>query len=139
MVLQWSFCCNFSLMYGQAIIPALCLMLSKTYYAQNYAGIIGLGLAGFCSHHYVCDLIIHCFKLEKCKINIDYEDRFWIDKFYVLVGNQVTEVRYFENDPILLLKLPIKLWIKALGACLLCSINSRFLLEQCPKFLLSSI
>ena len=23
---------------------ALCLMLSKTYYAQNYAGIIGLGL-----------------------------------------------------------------------------------------------
>ena len=22
----------------------LCLMLSKTYYAQNYAGIIGLGL-----------------------------------------------------------------------------------------------
>ena len=24
---------------------ALCLMLSKTYYAQNYAGIIGLGLS----------------------------------------------------------------------------------------------
>ena len=23
---------------------ALCLMLSETYYAQNYAGIIGLGL-----------------------------------------------------------------------------------------------
>ena len=23
---------------------ALCLMLSKTYYAQNYAGIIGMGL-----------------------------------------------------------------------------------------------
>ena len=26
------------------IMLALCLMLSKTYYAQNYAGIIGLGL-----------------------------------------------------------------------------------------------
>ena len=26
-------------------MPALCLMLSETYYAQNYAGIIGLGLA----------------------------------------------------------------------------------------------
>ena len=25
---------------------ALCLMLSKAYYAQNYAGIIGLGLRG---------------------------------------------------------------------------------------------
>ena len=24
---------------------ALCLMLSKTYYAQNYAGIIGSGIA----------------------------------------------------------------------------------------------
>ena len=24
---------------------ALCLMLSKTYYAQNYAGIIGIGVA----------------------------------------------------------------------------------------------
>ena len=27
------------------IMLALCLMLSETYYAQNYAGIIGLGLA----------------------------------------------------------------------------------------------
>ena len=27
---------------------ALCLILSKTYYAQNYAGIIGLGLSGEC-------------------------------------------------------------------------------------------
>ena len=26
------------------IMLALCLMLSETYYAQNYAGIIGLGL-----------------------------------------------------------------------------------------------
>ena len=50
MVLQGSFCCNFPLMNGwisSKIFPimlALCLMLSKTYYAQNYAGIIGLGL-----------------------------------------------------------------------------------------------
>ena len=26
-------------------MPALCLMLSKTHYAQNYAGIIGLRLS----------------------------------------------------------------------------------------------
>ena len=26
------------------IMPALCLMLFSTYYAQNYAGIIGAGL-----------------------------------------------------------------------------------------------
>ena len=26
-------------------MPVLCLMLSDTYHAQNYAGVIGLGLA----------------------------------------------------------------------------------------------
>ena len=31
-------------------MPALCLMLSKTYYAQIYAGIIGLGLYSWSQH-----------------------------------------------------------------------------------------
>ena len=32
---------------------ALCLMLSVTYYAQNYAGIIGWCLATVPMHHYI--------------------------------------------------------------------------------------
>ena len=35
-------CCNFSKMFP--IMLALCLMLPVTYYAQNYAGIIGWSL-----------------------------------------------------------------------------------------------
>ena len=49
--LHWSFCCNYNFLFRYehptknifnyaSII--LCLMLSKTYYAWNYAGIIGL-------------------------------------------------------------------------------------------------
>ena len=33
---------------------ALCLMLSGTYYAKNYAGIIGRGLMGMRAHVCVC-------------------------------------------------------------------------------------
>ena len=35
---------------------ALCSMLLPTYYAQNYAGIIGAGLV--CMHVYVCVLTL---------------------------------------------------------------------------------
>ena len=48
-----------------SIMLALCLMISMTYYAQNYAGTIGLGLYNYCNVHnvivklacYSCSLI----------------------------------------------------------------------------------
>ena len=43
--LHRSFCCNFPFMnYILPIMLALCLILSTTYFAQNYASIIDLGL-----------------------------------------------------------------------------------------------
>ena len=43
---------------------ALCLMLSETYYAQNYAGIIGLGLLGSKDHY------THALKLPEVTLHI---------------------------------------------------------------------
>ena len=43
---------------------ALCLMLLATYYAQNYAGIIGWSLATACSHVHHTNYIIQSYQLK---------------------------------------------------------------------------
>ena len=58
-VLTFYSCMNIKL--NLPIMLALCLMLSKTYYAQNYAGIMILDLAtyhGFLIKHHIFPILI---------------------------------------------------------------------------------
>ena len=48
------------------IMLALCLMFSVTYYAQNYAGIIGWSLVYMCVYVYVCVCVCKCVFVCVC-------------------------------------------------------------------------
>ena len=52
---------------------ALCLILSKTYYAQNYAGIIGLGLIR--SSSYLTIHVTKIFDISEGQELANYKDR----------------------------------------------------------------